>query len=153
MPPWSGLFSGGTGEGEVQITPNKRGVDTAFETFIDGALCKVHQEANGRSKEQKAIREACKKVLGKHITFSVSAAHATRIMHVQIGLPRLFVCTSGCVSGVFTPPPSLSLSLSHTHTHTHILLCISPALSHTRLLLCSLRQLSDLHVCHIHVIY
>lgn len=71
MAPWKGLFSSATAEAEPQIPPSRKGVDTAFETFIDGALCKVHQEASGRSKEQKAIREACKKVIGdNHVLFS-----------------------------------------------------------------------------------
>eukprot|EP00884_Botryococcus_braunii_P007659 jgi/Botrbrau1/16895/Bobra.0265s0001.1 len=63
MPPWKGLFGTSASEEQPQIAPSKKGVDTAFETFIDGALCKIHQEASGRSKEQKAIREACKKVI------------------------------------------------------------------------------------------
>ena len=40
------------------------GTDTAFEVFVDGALTKIYNEATGRSKEQRQIREACKKVLG-----------------------------------------------------------------------------------------
>jgi hypothetical protein len=67
MAPWS-LFSG-SGGGQEQDLPesmetNVKGVDTAFEVFIDGALAKVYNEASGRSKEQKALRAACKKILG-----------------------------------------------------------------------------------------
>lgn len=68
MAPWN-LFSGSGIETEQDlpkaIEPNVRGVDTAFELFIDGALTKVYNESSGRSKEQKALRAACKKILGK----------------------------------------------------------------------------------------
>jgi len=36
----------------------------AFEVFIGGALAKIYHEASGRSKEHRAIREACKRILG-----------------------------------------------------------------------------------------
>ena len=41
------------------------GADTAFEVFVDGALTRIYNEASGRAREQKQIREACKKVLGE----------------------------------------------------------------------------------------
>lgn len=68
MAPWS-LFSGSGNDAEQDlpstIEPHVRGVDTAFELFIDGALTKVYNEASGRSKDQKALRAACKKILGE----------------------------------------------------------------------------------------
>lgn len=39
-------------------------LDTAFEVFIEGALTTIYNEAHGRSKEQRAVRESCKTVLG-----------------------------------------------------------------------------------------
>ncbi|KAK9904753.1 hypothetical protein WJX75_001787 [Coccomyxa subellipsoidea] len=66
MAPWN-LFSGSGTDAEQDlpdtIEPNVRGVDTAFELFIDGALTKVYNESSGRSKDQKALRAACKKIL------------------------------------------------------------------------------------------
>lgn len=67
MAPWS-LFAG-SGSEQAEDLPESmpttvRGVDTAFEVFIDGALAKVYNEASGRSKEQKALRTTCKKILG-----------------------------------------------------------------------------------------
>lgn len=68
MAPWN-LFSGSGTDAEQDlpdtIEPNVRGVDTAFELFIDGALTKVYNESSGRSKDQKALRAACKKILGE----------------------------------------------------------------------------------------
>jgi hypothetical protein len=66
MAPWS-IFSGPGSDAEAlpsSIEPAVRGVDTAFEVFIDGALTKVYNEASGRSKEQRALRASCKTVLG-----------------------------------------------------------------------------------------
>ena len=68
MAPWS-IFSG-AGKEEEQALPGSmqqqvRGVDTAFEVFIDGALTKIYNEASGRSKEQKHLRASCKKILGE----------------------------------------------------------------------------------------
>lgn len=71
MAPWS-MFTG-SGNDQEQALPSSmepqvgRGVDTAFEVFIDGALTKVYNEASGRSKEQKALRGACKKILGERV--------------------------------------------------------------------------------------
>lgn len=70
MAPW-GLFSGGTSSDVLPLEPNKAGQDTAFEIFIDGALTKIYNEAGGRSKDLRAIREACKKVIGTSIGFEV----------------------------------------------------------------------------------
>jgi hypothetical protein len=67
MAPWS-LFSGSGSEPAEDLPksmePSVRGVDTAFEVFIDGALAKVYNEASGRSKEQKMLRTTCKRILG-----------------------------------------------------------------------------------------
>ena len=63
MAPWS-FFQAQASDLPASIVPNARGVDTAFEVFIDGALTKIYNEASGRSKELRAIREACKRILG-----------------------------------------------------------------------------------------
>ncbi|KAK9804748.1 hypothetical protein WJX72_003264 [[Myrmecia] bisecta] len=65
MSRWGNLF-GGSGSAEQlpdSIAGSKRGLDSAFEVFIDGALTKIYNEASGRAKEQRAVREACKQVL------------------------------------------------------------------------------------------
>jgi len=66
MAPWS-IFSS-SGDDTVKlpdtIEPSISSESTAFEIFIDGALTKVYNEASGRSKEQRALRGACKKILG-----------------------------------------------------------------------------------------
>ena len=49
----------------ASLTRSGASLDTAFEVFIEGALTKIYNEAGGRSKEQRAVREACKKVLGE----------------------------------------------------------------------------------------
>lgn len=66
MAPWNVSWPFGSGGPDLpdSINPSKGGPDTAFEVFIDGALTKIYNEASGRSKEYRAIREECKKVLG-----------------------------------------------------------------------------------------
>ena len=68
MAPWNPFSVPGSDAEALpsSMEPAVRGVDTAFEVFIDGALTKLYNEASGRSKEQKALRAACKKVLGAH---------------------------------------------------------------------------------------
>ena len=68
MAPWSVPWPFGESGSDLpaNIAPSTGGPDTAFEVFIDGALTKIYNEAGGRSKELRAIREACKKVLGEH---------------------------------------------------------------------------------------
>ena len=71
MAPWSVSWPFGDGGPELpeSIEPMKGGPDTAFEVFIEGALTKIYNEAGGRSKESRGIREACKKVLGEPENF------------------------------------------------------------------------------------
>jgi len=60
MAPWS-FFQSQASELPAAAAPNS---GDAFEVFIGGALAKIYHEANGRSKEHRAIREACKRILG-----------------------------------------------------------------------------------------
>ena len=60
------------------LAASHTGTDTAFEVFVDGALTKIYNEASGRSKEQKQIREACKKVLGRSSNLCLMAASVGR---------------------------------------------------------------------------
>ncbi len=104
MAPWS-LFSGSGNDAEQDlpntIEPHVRGVDTAFELFIDGALTKVYNEASGRSKDQKALRAACKKILGEDFRWPMlvcvlSDARGNRSLcfHCsQSNVLILFICT------------------------------------------------------------
>ena len=46
------------------IEPCKRGSDTAFEKFIDGALARIYNESSGRTAEGRALRSSCKPLLG-----------------------------------------------------------------------------------------
>ena len=46
------------------LTRSGANLDTAFEVFIEGALTKIYNEAHGRTKDQRAVRESCKSVLG-----------------------------------------------------------------------------------------
>ena len=67
MAPWNVSWPFGEANSDLpdSIAPSKSGSDSAFEVFIDGALTKIYNEANGRSKDNRAIREACKSVLGE----------------------------------------------------------------------------------------
>ncbi|KAK9786163.1 hypothetical protein WJX73_000537, partial [Symbiochloris irregularis] len=64
MAPWD-FFTRPQAEPALPATlpGSHAGTDTAFEVFVDGALTKIYNEASGRSKEQRQIRESCKKVL------------------------------------------------------------------------------------------
>ena len=64
VPSWAAAEGGSQEELPDSLEPNRPGIDTAFEVFIDGALTTIYNEASGRSKEQRAIRECCKRVLG-----------------------------------------------------------------------------------------
>ena len=66
MPQWNVPWPFGTAPPDLpdNIEASKAGPDTAFGVFIDGALTKIYNEANGRSKEHRAIREQCKTVIG-----------------------------------------------------------------------------------------
>ena len=48
------------------IKPSTRGVDTAFERFIDGALTKLYNESSARTEDGRALRASCKPLLGDH---------------------------------------------------------------------------------------
>lgn len=66
MAPWNVSWPFGNAVSDLpdSIAKSKGGSDSAFEVFIDGALTYIYNEAAGRSKENRAIREACKSVLG-----------------------------------------------------------------------------------------
>ena len=70
MAPWSvpWLGQGSNSDLPDSIPPRKGGPDSALVIFIDGALTNIYNEANGRSKEQRAIRESCKAILGTPIS-------------------------------------------------------------------------------------
>ena len=65
MSRWN-LFGGGSTDELPDTIQSKRGTtgDSAFEVFIEGALTNIYNAANGRSQEQKRIRESCKKIIG-----------------------------------------------------------------------------------------
>ena len=68
MAPWNTLFGGGGNTDLPESIPARSGganSESAFVVFIDGALTNIYNEAGGRSKDSKAIRESCKAVLGK----------------------------------------------------------------------------------------
>jgi len=67
MAPWNVSWPFGDSASDLpdSIAPAKGGSDSAFEVFIDGALTRIYNEAGGRSRENRAIREACKAVLGE----------------------------------------------------------------------------------------
>ena len=65
MAPWDFITKAATDPVlPATLQGSHAGTDTAFEVFVDGALTKIYNEASGRSKEQRQLREACKKVLG-----------------------------------------------------------------------------------------
>lgn len=66
MAPFGLSLFGDSGDATLpdHIEPCKRGVDAAFETFIDGALARIYNEASGRSAEGRALRASCKPLLG-----------------------------------------------------------------------------------------
>lgn len=49
----------------ARIEPVK-GQDVNLAIFVDGAITRIYNEASGRYKDQRAIKEACKKLLGTH---------------------------------------------------------------------------------------
>lgn len=66
MSRWSNLFGGGGSNDELPDTlENRRGTtgDSAFEVFIEGALTSIYNAANGRHKDQRQIRESCKRIV------------------------------------------------------------------------------------------
>lgn len=72
MAPWNVSWPFGEASPDLPetISPSKGKSDSAFKVFIDGALTKIYNEANGRSKDNRAIREACKSVLGEPVETS-----------------------------------------------------------------------------------
>ena len=67
MSRWRQLFgSSGTNDDLPDTLQNKRGSRgvSAFEVFIEGALTNIYNAANGRHKDQRQIREACKRIVG-----------------------------------------------------------------------------------------
>ncbi len=83
MAPWNVTWPFGDSNPDLpdSIAPAKGGSDSAFEVFIDGALTKIYNEASGRSKENRAIREACKAVLGEWAcAFDQSSIGCVKVM-------------------------------------------------------------------------
>ena len=74
MAPWNVSWPFGDSSADLpdKLDHSKGGSDSAFEVFIDGALTKIYNEASGRSKENRAIREACKSVIGKWHAVSIT---------------------------------------------------------------------------------
>ena len=68
MSRWKQLF-GGTSEVEDSPTPARRTGDTAFEVFlVDNGLTAIYNETkSARGKEQRHIRDCCKKLLGEAV--------------------------------------------------------------------------------------
>jgi hypothetical protein len=67
MAPFGLTLFGDGGDDELpdRLEPFKaKGNDSAFEILIDGSLTKLYNDANAKSKEQRAIRVACKTLIG-----------------------------------------------------------------------------------------
>lgn len=81
MSRWSNLFGGGGSNDELPDTlENRRGTtgDSAFEVFIEGALTNIYNAANGRHKDQRQIRESCKRIVGVSLPcFSLLGSEVT----------------------------------------------------------------------------
>ena len=77
MSRWN-LFGGGSTDELPDTIQNKRGTtgDSAFEVFIEGALTTIYNSANGRSQDQKRIRESCKKIIGASLQSPMSTGDA-----------------------------------------------------------------------------
>lgn len=77
MSRWN-LFGGGSTDELPDTIQSKRGTtgDSAFEVFIEGALTNIYNAANGRSQEQKRIRESCKKLIGAMLRSAMSTRDA-----------------------------------------------------------------------------
>ncbi len=59
---WS-LFGGASDALPARIEPVK-GKDVNLAIFVDGAITRIYNEASVRYKDQRAVKEACKKLLG-----------------------------------------------------------------------------------------
>ena len=72
MSRWKQLF-GGTSEVEDSPTPARRTGDTAFEVFlVDNGLTAIYNETkSARGKEQRHIRDCCKKLLGEAVELPI----------------------------------------------------------------------------------
>ena len=66
MAPFGLALFGDSGDPSLPdtIEPNIRGVDTAFERFIDGALTRLYNESSARTEQDKALRASCKPLIG-----------------------------------------------------------------------------------------
>ena len=96
MAPWNLSWPFGDAGPELpeSIEPMKGGTDTAFEVFIEGALTKIYNEAGGRSKESRGIREACKRVLGEP-EISLSLSSGSTCNQTALCKGRLSITRSG----------------------------------------------------------
>ena len=72
MSRWKQLF-GGTSEADGSPTPARRTGDTAFEVFlVDNGLSAIYNETkSARGKEQRHIRDCCKKLLGEAVELPI----------------------------------------------------------------------------------
>lgn len=77
MSRWSNLFGGSVSDDLPDTLQSTRGNtgDSAFEVFIEGALTNIYNAANGRHKDQRQIRETCKKIVGAAINSSSTQAN------------------------------------------------------------------------------
>lgn len=60
-------FFGGSDALPARIEPLRRGKDVHLEIFVDAAVTEIYNQASARSKEQRAIKEACKHLLGARV--------------------------------------------------------------------------------------
>ncbi len=78
------------------IQPSTRGVDSAFERFIDGALTKLYNESSARTEDGRALRASCKPLLGDHPSPTIchvpSCVPAPALLHPL----RARVATNAC---------------------------------------------------------
>lgn len=104
MSRWKQLF-GGTSEVEDSPTPARRTGDTAFEVFlVDNGLTAIYNETkSARGKEQRHIRDCCKKLLGEAVELPIClpgeksvAALAILGSNTEASLPPMLQWQSLC---------------------------------------------------------
>ena len=90
MSRWKQLF-GGTSEADGSPTPARRTGDTAFEVFlVDNGLSAIYNETkSARGKEQRHIRDCCKKLLGEAVELPICLLDGHAV-HCSPGNPWIY---------------------------------------------------------------
>ena len=89
MAPFGLALFGDSGDPSLPdtIQPSTRGVDTAFERFIDGALTKLYNESSSRTEDGRALRASCKPLLGAHPSPTHMPCHIS-VLFSQTSVPH-----------------------------------------------------------------